>query len=117
MASVTPERIRPILSAMGDPTDPATRIARLRDLLTRANEAYYAGEPELMPDSEFDSLLAELAERRGNDTLASERLARASDAASPSLLATTERERGHALLRSGDCARAEAEPYSVPPNY
>ncbi|MEM7756344.1 MAG: NAD-dependent DNA ligase LigA [Planctomycetota bacterium] len=47
---------------MGDPNDPASRIARLRDLLTRANEAYYAGEPELMPDSEFDSLLAELAE-------------------------------------------------------
>ncbi|MEO0482457.1 MAG: tetratricopeptide repeat protein [Planctomycetota bacterium] len=47
-------------------------------------------------------LLAELAERRGDDTLASERLARASDAASPAMLATTERERGHALLRSGD---------------
>ena len=37
-----------------------SRIKELRALLSRANTAYYAGDPELMSDSEFDHLLKEL---------------------------------------------------------
>jgi len=37
------------------------RIAGLRDLLERANHAYYADNDPFMADSEFDSLLLELA--------------------------------------------------------
>lgn len=45
------------------PSDPAEtqRIHHLRDLLTRANRAYYVDAAPLMPDFEFDQLLAELA--------------------------------------------------------
>jgi len=38
------------------------RIGELRDLLARANRAYYVDDEPIMPDSEFDRLLAELAE-------------------------------------------------------
>ena len=37
-----------------------SRIKELRALLSRANTAYYAGDPELMSDTEFDRLLKEL---------------------------------------------------------
>ncbi|GJQ29872.1 MAG: DNA ligase [Phycisphaerae bacterium] len=37
------------------------RIAALRDLLARANRAYYVDARPIMSDAEFDSLLAELA--------------------------------------------------------
>lgn len=37
------------------------RILELRDLLTRANTAYYADAAPFMSDAEFDALLAELA--------------------------------------------------------
>ncbi len=40
----------------------AARIGELRELLHRANRAYYAEAAPFMPDSEFDRLLAELAE-------------------------------------------------------
>ena len=40
----------------------ATRAAELRDLLTRANRAYYADAAPIMSDTEFDRLLAELGE-------------------------------------------------------
>lgn len=43
------------------PDEPA-RIAELRDLLTRANRAYYVDAEPLMSDTEFDHLLKELAE-------------------------------------------------------
>ncbi len=36
------------------------RILELRDLLERANRAYYADNAPIMPDSEFDALMAEL---------------------------------------------------------
>ncbi len=36
------------------------RIIELRDLLERANRAYYADNAPIMPDSEFDELMAEL---------------------------------------------------------
>ena len=39
----------------------AARMHQLRDLLTRANTAYYADAAPFMSDSEFDALLAELA--------------------------------------------------------
>lgn len=39
-----------------------TRIFELRDLLEEANHAYYVQNDPLMPDSEFDALLAELVE-------------------------------------------------------
>ncbi|MFM7135388.1 MAG: NAD-dependent DNA ligase LigA [Planctomycetota bacterium] len=39
----------------------AARIAELRDLLTRANTAYYVDAAPFMSDQEFDALLAELA--------------------------------------------------------
>lgn len=42
-------------------TSPATRIAELRDHLDRANRAYYIDADPVMPDAEFDRLLAELA--------------------------------------------------------
>lgn len=40
--------------------DPARRIAELRELLDRANRAYYADAMPIMSDPEFDRLLAEL---------------------------------------------------------
>ncbi|MBX3355988.1 MAG: NAD-dependent DNA ligase LigA [Phycisphaeraceae bacterium] len=43
------------------PTSERARIAELRDLLDRANIAYYADNDPFMADSEFDALLAELA--------------------------------------------------------
>jgi DNA ligase (NAD+) len=43
------------------PTDAPARIHHLRDLLQRANRAYYVDAAPLMPDFEFDQLLAELA--------------------------------------------------------
>lgn len=43
------------------PDEPA-RIAELRDLLTRANRAYYVDAEPLMSDTEFDRRLKELAE-------------------------------------------------------
>ena len=39
----------------------AARIRELRDLLTRANTAYYVDAAPFMSDAEFDALLAELA--------------------------------------------------------
>jgi DNA ligase (NAD+) len=42
--------------------DPAHRITELRELLDRANRAYYAEARPIMSDPEFDRLLAELAE-------------------------------------------------------
>lgn len=42
--------------------DERSRILELRDLLNRANVAYYADADPFMADSEFDALLAELAE-------------------------------------------------------
>lgn len=43
-------------------SDPIARIAELRVLLHRANRAYYVDAAPFMSDSEFDALLAELAE-------------------------------------------------------
>jgi len=40
---------------------PAQRVLHLRDLLNRANRAYYADASPMMSDGEFDRLLAELA--------------------------------------------------------
>ena len=42
--------------------DPAKRAAELRDLLERANVAYYVDAAPFMADSEYDTLLAELGE-------------------------------------------------------
>lgn len=42
--------------------DEPARIAELRDLLTRANRAYYVDADPIMSDTEFDRLLEELAE-------------------------------------------------------
>ena len=42
--------------------NPAKRVAELRDLLERANVAYYVDAAPFMADSEYDALLAELAE-------------------------------------------------------
>ncbi|MFI4915936.1 MAG: NAD-dependent DNA ligase LigA [Phycisphaerales bacterium JB060] len=42
--------------------DEPARIAELRDLLTRANRAYYVDADPIMSDTEFDRLLNELAE-------------------------------------------------------
>ncbi len=42
--------------------DPAKRIAHLRALLRDANRAYYTDAAPIMPDSEFDALLNELAD-------------------------------------------------------
>lgn len=44
----------------------ARRIAELRALLTRANRAYYVDARPIMPDAEFDRLLAELATLEAN---------------------------------------------------
>ncbi len=44
------------------PTDPAARIAQLRDVLHRANTAYYRDAAPTLPDREYDTLLAELAQ-------------------------------------------------------
>ena len=41
---------------------PAARVAELRDLLNRANRAYYVDAKPIMSDPEFDKLLAELAD-------------------------------------------------------
>ena len=41
---------------------PSERIGFLRDLLTRANRAYYTDADPIMPDAEFDRLLRELGE-------------------------------------------------------
>lgn len=43
------------------PESAAPRVRELRELLTRANRAYYTDASPLMPDAEFDRLLAELA--------------------------------------------------------
>jgi DNA ligase (NAD+) len=43
-------------------SDPSKRAAELRDLLDRANVAYYVDAAPFMADSEYDALLAELAE-------------------------------------------------------
>ena len=56
----------------------AKRVAELRDLLERANVAYYVDAAPFMADSEYDALLAELAElERAHPEL--------SDAASPTV--------------------------------
>lgn len=44
------------------PKGEEARIRELRDLLERANHAYYADAAPFMADSEFDALLAELAD-------------------------------------------------------
>ncbi len=44
------------------PTPEPDRISTLRALLDRANRAYYVDASPTMPDSEFDALLAELAD-------------------------------------------------------
>lgn len=43
------------------PVNPAAHITALRELLGRANRAYYVDARPIMSDAEFDSLLAELA--------------------------------------------------------
>ena len=47
------------MSASKVPSD-AARMHELRELLTRANRAYYADAAPFMSDQEFDTLLAEL---------------------------------------------------------
>lgn len=50
---------------MATPSSPAkekAKIRELRDLLTRANAAYYTDAKPIMDDAKFDRLLAELAE-------------------------------------------------------
>jgi DNA ligase (NAD+) len=49
-------------SKPSDRPDPVARIAELRDRLHRASRAYYVDAAPIMPDAEFDRLLAELAE-------------------------------------------------------
>ena len=44
------------------PSNAAKRVAELRDLLERANVAYYVDAAPFMADSEYDRLLAELGE-------------------------------------------------------
>ncbi len=44
---------------------PATRVKELRDLLERANRAYYVDASPIMTDAEFDDALAELARLEG----------------------------------------------------
>ncbi len=44
------------------PSKPAARIAELRDLLNRANRAYYVDAKPIMSDPQFDALLVELAD-------------------------------------------------------
>lgn len=46
----------------GDGAAGIARLGELRDLLRRANRAYYVDASPIMPDAEFDRLLAELAE-------------------------------------------------------
>lgn len=43
------------------PREARTRVEHLRDLLDRASRAYYLDAKPIMPDAEFDRLLAELA--------------------------------------------------------
>lgn len=38
------------------------RVQQLRDLLNRANQAYFVDADPMMPDSEYDMLLRELAD-------------------------------------------------------
>jgi len=85
------------LLRIGDPAGAELQLGRITEHETYGVHAW--------------RLLAEAAERRGDSELASERLARASDAAAPDLLATTEYERGQALLRSGD-AEAAADAFA-----
>ncbi|MGA0172839.1 MAG: DNA ligase LigA-related protein, partial [Phycisphaerales bacterium] len=47
-------------SAKGESAEPA-RIEALRDLLRRADRAYYVDADPIMSDPEYDRLLAELA--------------------------------------------------------
>ncbi|MEZ6233485.1 MAG: NAD-dependent DNA ligase LigA [Phycisphaerales bacterium] len=47
---------------MSGTATPGERIGFLRDLLTRANRAYYTDADPIMPDAEFDRLLRELGE-------------------------------------------------------
>jgi len=49
------------MSQSAPKADEPARIAELRDLLTRANRAYYDGSDTIMSDTEFDQLLDELA--------------------------------------------------------
>lgn len=53
----------PCVSPAGRASDsePTARIHELRELLHRANRAYYTDADPIMPDAEFDRLLAELA--------------------------------------------------------
>ncbi len=44
-------------------TPPAKRIAELRDLIERANKAYWVDNQPIMPDSEYDELMRELIEQ------------------------------------------------------
>lgn len=44
-----------------DTAGPAAHASKLRELLHRANAAYYVDATPIMPDAEFDRLLAELA--------------------------------------------------------
>jgi DNA ligase (NAD+) len=44
------------------PQAPSARVAHLRELLERANRAYYADATPIMSDAEFDRYLAELAD-------------------------------------------------------
>ena len=46
---------------MADQQDDSARIEQLRDLLHRANRAYYVEADPLMSDAEFDRRLNELA--------------------------------------------------------
>ncbi|MDX2148953.1 MAG: NAD-dependent DNA ligase LigA [Planctomycetota bacterium] len=45
----------------GSSVPPARRVVELRGLLDRANRAYYVDAQPIMPDAEYDRLLAELA--------------------------------------------------------
>lgn len=58
-ASGARDTIDPVADRTASP--PPTRIAELRDLLHRANTAYYRDADPIMPDAEFDRLLEELA--------------------------------------------------------
>lgn len=48
-------------SASAAPSEIRTRVTHLRELLNRASRAYYTDAKPIMPDAEFDRLLAELA--------------------------------------------------------
>ncbi len=57
-------RVDPVYYPLVPPSksNPAARIIELREVLDRANRAYYAETAPIMPDAEFDRLLAELAD-------------------------------------------------------